>query len=81
MSTAITYFIAQTIKTTALLSAVVFLLFATGCSSTDHRTASESYQRNQPTVHRKRPVRKRASDYSRLPNNYPASWQTSTVGY
>ncbi len=66
------FFIAGRIrKTAAALAAVVFLFLLTGCNSAAV---------NQPEGVNKRPVRKRASDYSRIPGNYPASWQTSTVG-
>ena len=71
----------QTIKTAAALSAVVFLLCVAGCCANN---APEKDGKSAPMrasgETRKRPARKRASEYSRIPGNYPAGWQTSTVG-
>ena len=59
-------------KTAAALSAVVFLLLLTGCCAVESNARQDGAS--------KRPARKRASEYSRIPGNYPATWQTSTVG-
>ena len=84
MSDAIVQTVVRTGKTTAVLSAVVFLLSVMGCRShfsDDHRSRPEIRQ-NSPgeKSNRQRPVRKRAYEYSRIPRNYPATWQTSTIG-
>jgi hypothetical protein len=60
-------------KTAAALSAVVFLFLLAGCCSADCTAGKECKN--------KRPIRKRASDYSRIPGNYPANWQTTAVGH
>ena len=71
----------QTIKTAVELSAVVFLLCTAGCctsSCPDKGTKSDKMSVSEKV--RTRPVRKRSNEYSRIPGNYPAGWQTSTIG-
>ena len=77
------------IKTTAVLIAVVFLFAVGGCRShhdcdRPHRKAHpHTIKKHQPETDKKPRVhrtRKRAGDYSRIPRNYPASWQTRTIG-
>lgn len=73
MSESIVKAIGRAAKTMALLSAVVFLLYMlSGCSSFSEDGENKTAPR--------RPARKRAYEYSRIPANYPASWQMSTVG-
>ena len=73
MSESIVKAIGRAAKTMALLSAVVFLLYVLpGCSSFADAEDSKSAPR--------RPARKRAYEYSRIPANYPAAWQISTIG-
>ena len=68
----------RTIKTAAALTAVVFLFCMAGCCN---NTANENLREDVSSKKvRKKPVRKRASDYSRIPGNYPAGWQTMSVG-
>ena len=68
----------RTIKTAAALSAVVFLFCTTGCQMVDR--PDKSGKTHITGKDRKRPVRKRAGEYSRIPGNYPANWQTSYIG-
>jgi hypothetical protein len=79
--------IAGKIRITAALAAVFFLLTATsGCCHYDDKAAPERnnrYQRQEKTLQpskNKRVRRKRAGDYSKIPGNYPANWQHSTIG-
>ena len=64
--------------TAAALTAVVFLFCLTGCcnAAADSGKPISVSGENQ----RKKSVRKRAHEYSRIPGNYPAGWQTMTVG-
>ena len=68
------------LKTTAAVCAVVFLLLSGGCCT---NSDDESVKKSDPAVQKinKRRLRKRSSDYSRLPGNYPAAWQTKTAGH
>jgi hypothetical protein len=78
----------RTIKATAVITAVVFLLLGAGChhgkSHTHHRESFEPnkdvHRRQQDDRTQPRKQRRRARDYSRLPGNYPADWQRSTIG-
>ena len=78
---------AGTIKATAFLTAVVFLLIQTGCHSTAHHRVPERHKNisvpkpGKPAPGSKKIRRSRAGEYSRIPGNYPASWQTRTIGH
>ena len=79
--------IAGTIRITAALAAVFFLLTATsGCCHCGEKAApnrNSRYQRQEKTSQpgkSNRIRRKRAGDYSKIPGNYPANWQHSTTG-
>ena len=70
----------QKIKTAAALSAVVFLFCIGGCCASNTPGAEKSDQSGLSSKGIKRLHRKRVGEYSRIPGNYPAGWQTMTVG-
>ncbi len=69
------------IKAAALIAVAAFLFMQSGCSShhaPDRHGHGSRIDRSDPP--RSKPRRKRASDYSRIPNNTPAEWQHRTLG-
>ena len=85
MSESIVFTVIRTKRTTAVLSAVVLLLtgcFAAGCHHSPEPPGKRevALKENCPAPRKNKPIRRRAKDYSRLPGNYPATWQTSTIG-
>ncbi len=85
MSESMVFTVIRTKRTTAVLSAVVLLLtgiVAAGCRHhPDHPGKHGSaFKENRQMPRKNKPIRRRAKDYSRLPGNYPATWQTSTIG-